>query len=116
MIGRARMAIVLVVSLQRAQGSALPGRDPHETESLVMPNALMGHAGLIARAAAETLQLLPGGVLGPDVTAHPVLTAVPGRHAIASLAKSAMAPLATMTPWLTPMRYPQSLTVLPGAS
>ena len=76
----------------------------------------MGHADLIARAAAETLQVLPGGVLVPDVTPHPVLTAVPGRHVIASLAKSAMTPLATMTPWLTPMRFPPSSTVQHGAS
>jgi hypothetical protein len=47
---------------------------------------------------------------------RPVLTEVPGRHAIENLARSAMMPLATMTRWLTPMRYPLSWIVLHGAS
>jgi hypothetical protein len=115
-IGRARMAIVSVVNPRRVQGSALPGRDPHETESLWMPNTLMGHAGLIARAAAETLQVLPGAVLAPVVMVHPTLTAVPGHPVIANLARSATMRLVTMTRRLMPMRFRQSLTALPGAS
>ena len=116
MIGRARMAIVLVVNPQRVQGSARLGRDPHETESLAMPSALMGHADLIARAAVGMLPVLPGGVLVPGATVHPVLTAVPGHPVIASLAKNATMRLATMTRRWMPMPYRQSSTVLPGAS
>ncbi len=110
------MAIVLVVSPQRVQGSARLGRDPHETESLAMPTALMGHPDLMAPAAAEMLPVLPGAVLVPGATVHPVLTAVPGHPVIANLARSATMRLATMTRRLTPMPYRQSLIVLPGAS
>ena len=116
MIGRTRMAIALVVNPQRVQGGARLGRDPHETESLAMPSALMGHADLIARAAVGMLPVLPGGVLVPGATVHPVLTAVPGHPVIANLARSATMPLATMTRRLTPMRFPPSSTALPGVS
>ena len=116
MIGRARMAIVLVVNPRRVQGTALPGHGPHETESLGMPSALMGRADLMARAAVGTLQVLPGVVLAPDVMVHPTLTAVPGHPVIANLARSATMRLVTMTRRLMPMRFRQSLTALPGAS
>jgi hypothetical protein len=74
------------------------------------------HADLMVHAARVTLRALRVGVLDPDATGRPVLTEVPGRHAIENLARSAMMPLATMTRWLTPMRYQQSSTVLHGAS
>ena len=110
------MAIVSVVSLQRVQGSAPPGRDPHETESLAMSSAPMGHADRMVRVAPVTLPALHGAVSVPGVTAHPTLTAVQGRLVIGNLARSATMPLATMTRRLTPMRFPPSSTELPGVS
>jgi hypothetical protein len=76
----------------------------------------MAHAGQIVHVARETLRALRVGVLDHDAMGRPVLTEVPGRHAIENLARSAMMPLATMTRWLTRMRYQQSSTVLHGAS
>ena len=79
-------------------------------------SAPTAHADQIVHAARETLRALRVGVLDHDAMGRPVLTEVPGRHAIENLARSAMMPLATMTRWLTRMRYQQSSTVLHGAS
>ncbi len=79
-------------------------------------SAPMAHAGQIVHAALVTLRALRAGVLDHDAMAHPVLTEVPGRHAIENLARSAMMPLVTMTRRLTPMRYPLSWIVLHGVS
>jgi hypothetical protein len=76
----------------------------------------MAHAGQIVHAARVILRALRVGVLDHDAMGRPVLTEVPGRHAIENLARSAMMPLATMTRWLTRMRYQQSWIVLHGAS
>ena len=76
----------------------------------------MVHADLMVHVARVTLRVLRVGVLDHDATGRPVLTEVPGRHAIGSLARSAMMPLATMTRRLTPMRYPLSWIVLHGVS
>jgi hypothetical protein len=76
----------------------------------------MAHAGQIVHAARVILRALRVGVLDHDAMGRPVLTEVPGRHAIENLARSAMMPLATMTRWLTRMRYQQSSTVLHGVS
>ena len=116
MIGRARTAIVLVVSPQRVQGSALRGHGQHETESPGMLSAPMGHADLMARAAMATLQVLPSAVLVPGVMVQPVLTAVRGRPVIANLARTETTPLAIMIPLLTLMRFQRSLTVLHGVN
>ena len=62
----------------------------------------------MAHAARVTLRALRVGVLDHDAMGRPVLTEVPGRHAIENLARSATTLLATMTPQLTLMRYPAS--------
>lgn len=76
----------------------------------------MAHAGQTVHVARVTLRALRVGVLDHDATGRLVLTELPGRHAIGSLARSAMMPLATMTRRLTPMRYPLSWIVLLGVS
>jgi hypothetical protein len=70
----------------------------------------MVHAAPVTRLALRAV------VLDPGAMELLVLIAVPGRHAIASLVKSAMTLLATMTRRLTPMPCRQSLTVQHGAS
>jgi hypothetical protein len=76
----------------------------------------MVHAARMAHAARVTLRALRVGVLDHDAMGRPVLTEVPGRHAIENLARSAMMPLVTMTRRLTPMRYPLSWIVPHGVS
>jgi hypothetical protein len=70
----------------------------------------------MARAAPVTRLALRAAVLGLGAMEPLVLIAVPGRHAIASLAKNATMRLATMTRRLTPMRFPRSSTALHGVS
>ena len=110
------MAIVLVANLRSLQGSALRGPGLPARESLAKPKEPMVRAARMVHVAPVTRLALRAAVLGLGAMEPLVLIAVPGRHAIASLATSAMTLRAIMTPRWMPMRYPQSLTVQHGAS